>query len=132
MHTGDIGHIDQDGCVFIDGRIKRMIIRFDGVKIFPTYIEEKMLTCQYVGDCCCVAAKDEYHEIGQVPVVFYTTTTDEKDTSIIETELRRISQESLPEYSQPSAYKKIDELPRTNAGKVDYKKLEDMNSLDIK
>ena len=34
IHTGDIGYIDEDGCVFVTGRMKRMIIRFDGFKVF--------------------------------------------------------------------------------------------------
>lgn len=126
IHTGDIGYIDEDGCVFVVGRMKRMIIRFDGFKIFPAVVEEKMLTCCLIEDCSCVAMKDERHDVGQVPVVFYTMSNANVTCEFVEQELRKISEELLPEYSQPYDYKMIDELPRTHAGKIDYRKLEEM------
>lgn len=126
MHTGDIGYIDENGCVFIVGRLKRMIVRFDGFKIFPSLVEEKILTCPLVSDCSCVAMKDKEHEVGEVAVIFYTTKDKNAVAENIENELRKISEQFLPKYSQPSAYHMIDELPYTHAGKVDYRKLEGM------
>ena len=126
MHTGDIGHVDEDGCVFIDGRMKRMIVRFDGFKLFPTLIEEKLLTCGLIDNCSCVGMSDDGHGVGQVAVVFYTIKDDEGNLEEVENELRKTALELLPKYSQPFAYKKIDELPRTKIGKVDYRKLESL------
>ena len=126
MHTGDIGYIDENGCVLIVGRLKRMIVRFDGFKIFPSLVEEKILTCPLVSDCSCVAMKDKEHEVGEVAVIFYTTKDKNAVADNIENELRKISEQFLPKYSQPSAYHMIDELPYTHAGKVDYRKLEGM------
>ncbi|MBR3646725.1 MAG: AMP-binding protein, partial [Lachnospiraceae bacterium] len=40
IHTGDIGYMTEDGMLYIDGRIKRMIIRNDGFKVFPPIIED--------------------------------------------------------------------------------------------
>lgn len=131
IHTGDIGYIDEDGCVFVTGRMKRMIIRFDGFKVFPSVVEEKMLTCHLIEDCSCVAMKDEQHDVGQVPIVFYTMSNTNVTCEFVEQELRKISEELLPEYSQPYDYKMIDELPRTRAGKVDYRKLEEMQRENI-
>lgn len=42
IHSGDLGYMDSDGFVFIEGRTKRLIIRHDGFKIFPTLIENKI------------------------------------------------------------------------------------------
>lgn len=126
MHTGDIGYIDEDGCVFISGRIKRMIVRHDGFKVFPAFIEEKMLTCKKIDNCSCVSKNDEIHGSGQLPVVFYTLKNKTDSVQSVENDLREIAKQLLPDYSQPYAYKYVKELPRTHAGKVDYRKLESM------
>ena len=39
IHSGDLGYIDDEGFVFVIGRLKRMITRFDGHKVFPITIE---------------------------------------------------------------------------------------------
>ena len=123
MHTGDIGHIDEDGCVFIEGRMKRMIIRYDGFKVFPTKVEDVLSKVDKVELCCCVAKDDENHDSGQLPVVFVVPKSG-TDHSVIEVELERISNARLPEYSRPSKFYFIDSLPMTNANKVDYRELE--------
>ena len=123
MHTGDIGHIDEDGCVFIEGRMKRMIIRYDGFKVFPTKVEDVLSKVDKVELCCCVAKDDETHDSGQLPVVFVVPKSG-TDHSVIEVELERISNARLPEYSRPSKFYFIDSLPMTNANKVDYRELE--------
>ena len=123
MHTGDIGHIDEDGCVFIEGRMKRMIIRYDGFKVFPTKVEDVLSKMDKVELCCCVAKDDETHDSGQLPVVFVVPKSG-TDHSVIEVELERISNARLPEYSRPSKFYFVDSLPMTNANKVDYRELE--------
>ena len=125
MHTGDIGHIDEDGCVFIDGRMKRMIIRYDGFKVFPTKVEDVLSKSDNVELCCCVAKDDENHDNGQVPVVFIVARSG-ADHSVIEDDLLMRSNSMLPEYSRPSKIFFVDSLPMTNANKVDYRKLENM------
>lgn len=43
IHTGDIGYVDEDGFVNVCGRVKRLIIRSDGFKVFPAHIENVVL-----------------------------------------------------------------------------------------
>lgn len=129
MHTGDIGYIDEDGCVFICGRIKRMIVRFDGFKVFPAFVEEKMLTCKRIDNCSCVAKDDKIHGSGQMPVLFYTLKDNNETEILVEEELRKIAEQLLPSYSLPSEYICVDELPRTHAGKINYRKLEDIANI---
>lgn len=123
MHTGDIAHLDEDGCIFVEGRIKRMIIRFDGFKIFPNDIEEKLMKSDKIDNCCCVGIDDGEYKVGQVPVVFYVPHDGYNDNDI-EKELRKIASKQISEYSQPAKYLSINEMPRTHAGKIDYRALE--------
>ncbi len=126
MHTGDLGYIDEDGCVFIIGRIKRMITKYDGFKVFPSLVEEKILKCPLIENCSCVAMNDREHGVGQVPVVFVVVKSNEPDKNAIEKQLAEISANQLPDYSRPIKYFFIEQLPLTHAGKVDYRKLEQM------
>jgi long-subunit acyl-CoA synthetase (AMP-forming) len=55
VHTGDIGHINENGSLFIVDRIKRMMIRYDGFKIFPSIIENVIGSHKAVEACKVVA-----------------------------------------------------------------------------
>ena len=61
VHTGDLGYINNDGILFIKGRIKRIIIRFDGIKIYPIDIETKLYQNPIVMKSAVVGAKDNQH-----------------------------------------------------------------------
>ena len=124
LHTGDIAHIDEDGCVFIEGRIKRMIIKFDGFKVFPDDVESKLMKCEKIENCCCVAA-DEPDGCGQIPVLFYVSKSGCVEAEV-ESELKKLSEENISSYARPVKYIAIEKLPRTGAQKVDYRKLEEM------
>ena len=128
IHSGDLGHIDEDGCVYIDGRLKRMIIRFDGFKVFPPFIENVVTTHKAVESCCAVGTPDKSHSQGQLPIVHIVLKPEYKgrDTEV-EFELVELCKNELPEYAQPSAYKFRETLPVTPIGKVDFKALEQEN-----
>jgi long-chain acyl-CoA synthetase len=124
MHTGDIGHVDEDGCIFIEGRIKRMIIKYDGFKVFPNAVEEKILTCSLVENCACVGIEDKVHGAGQLPIAVIVPSDKNTDENTIKDEVQKICKRELSEYAQPAEYYFYDKLPLTHAGKVDYRVLE--------
>lgn len=124
MHTGDVGYIDEDGCVFIEGRIKRMIIKYDGFKVFPNAVEEKILTSSLVENCVCIGIDDKKNGIGQLPVVVIVPADKNTDENVIKDEIRKLVDCELPEYAQPTDYYLYGKLPLTHAGKVDYRALE--------
>ncbi len=68
IHSGDIGYIDTDGNVFIEGRIKRMIIRNDGFKVYPLQIEKVIMNHPDIENCCTVAAPDKEFSQGSLPL----------------------------------------------------------------
>ena len=125
IHTGDLGYVDDDGFVFIEGRIKRMIIRYDGFKVFPPYIEKVVMAEPAVESCCAVAKPDVSHEQGNLPFVFCVLKPGvDKTQSQIKERLIALCRGKLPEYSQPIGFQFISELPVTPIGKVDYRALE--------
>ena len=125
-HTGDVGYMDEDGFVFLDSRIKRLIIRHDGFKVFPSMIENVISRHPAVQQCCVVGYTDKDHVQGRLPFVYVVLdpAADHKKRQIVR-ELQQICKEELPEYVQPVGYKFLDELPLTPIGKVDYRKLEE-------
>lgn len=124
-HTGDMGYLDEDGFVYLDSRIKRMIIRHDGFKVFPSMIENVVSRHPAVHQCSVVGCADKDHVQGRLPFVYIVLKADTtaKKKQVIR-ELERMCAEELPEYVQPVAYKFIPSMPMTPVGKVDYRQLE--------
>lgn len=124
-HTGDMGYLDEDGFVYLDSRIKRMIIRHDGFKVFPSMIENVVSRHPAVHQCSVVGCADKDHTQGRLPFVYIVLKSDTtaKKKQVIR-ELERMCAEDLPEYVQPVAYKFISSMPMTPVGKVDYRQLE--------
>ena len=100
--------------VHVEGRLKRMIIRHDGFKVFPPFIEDVVVTHPAIENCCVVAQKDRVHGVGAMPFVFCTlkdgVSTEEEQ---IISELKDICLDEIPEYSQPVGYKFVSQLPLT-------------------
>ena len=124
-HTGDMAYLDQDGFVYLDSRNKRMIIRHDGFKVFPSMIENVVSRHPAVHQCSVVGCADKDHTQGRLPFVYIVLKAGitAKKKQVIR-ELERMCAEELPEYVQPVAYKFISSMPMTPVGKVDYRQLE--------
>ena len=125
VHTGDIGHINEDGSLFIVDRIKRMMIRYDGFKIFPSLIENVIGKHEAVEGCKVVAIADQDHSQGKLPKAHIVLKPQYKDKEdIVLEQIKLLCLEQLPEYVQPVAYKFRESLPLTAVGKIDYIALE--------
>ncbi len=75
-HTGDMGYLDEDGFVYLDSRIKRMIIRHDGFKVFPSMIENVVSRHPAVHQCSVVGCADKDHVQGRLPFVYIVLKAD--------------------------------------------------------
>ena len=117
-------NITQQGFLYIDGRIKRIIIRHDGFKVFPTQIENVIATCPEVKTCCAIGRADKDHSQGKLPVVYITLSREKKDKMKLKEELNSLCKQMLPEYMQPIDFVFIDKMPLTANGKVDFHELE--------
>ena len=128
IHSGDIGYMDENGSLFVLGRMKRMIIRYDGFKIFPVQIEGVIKQNEIISDAAVVGIKDRNHSQGKLAYAFIVAPNIDDEKLI--NEVSKMCEEQLPEYARPIGYKVVNEIPLTDIGKVDYRKLEEMINND--
>ena len=123
IHSGDLGYMDEDGFLFIKGRIKRMITRFDGHKVFPVNIESMVSAHENVHNCCVIGVDDREHAQGQYPMILVELTegTDKRTACI---HIFAECMERLEERGKPVAILPVDKIPLTGAGKNDYRAIE--------
>jgi len=127
IHTGDVGFVDEDGFINVCGRVKRLIIRYDGFKVFPTHIENVVLQHDFVENCCVVGMEDKQHMQGKLPVVFVVCNQRfDNDRERLISEIKTLCGEQLPEYAQPVDIHFVEKLPLTSIGKIDYRALEEI------
>lgn len=112
FRTGDMGRQDEDGFVYITGRIKEMLI-IGGENVFPREIEEVLDKHPSVNASAVVGAPDESR--GEIAVAFIETVEDEE---FDEGALRTFCREHLPQFKVPREIRHIDELPRNPTGKI--------------
>lgn len=132
VHSGDLGYITSNGNLYIIDRIKRMIIRHDGFKIFPTMIEDVIKKLSFVKDCKVVGVKDIDYSQGKLPVAHIILHEGISWNDNIKNELYRVCEKELPEYCQLKDIVFDDEFPLTPIGKVDFKKMEMLDEEKIK
>jgi len=112
LSSGDVGHIDSDGRLFIDGRDDEMIVS-GGENVFPREVEDLLADHSGVVEVAVIGVEDE--EFGQ-RLKAYVVTTGEAEVS--EEELRAHVKANLAGYKAPREIEFLDELPRNATGKI--------------
>ncbi len=110
VRTGDVGHIDEDGFVWLDGRLGDVINR-GGNKVFPNEVEDVLCLAPTVREAAVVGVPDD--RLGEVPVAFVVT-----DAPVGADALQSHCRQHLVAYKVPVAFRRVDGLPRTEVGKV--------------
>lgn len=126
IHSGDIGYLDTDGFVYIKGRIKQIIIKFDGHKVFPVQIEGIISRHKAVGACAVVGIPDPDHGQGQVPlgiVELKSTLGADADKEAIRREILELCDQVCEERGKPADVVFIDHMLHTALNKHDYRRL---------
>ncbi|ORU90251.1 MAG: long-chain-fatty-acid--CoA ligase [Cycloclasticus sp. symbiont of Poecilosclerida sp. M] len=111
LKTGDIAKIDDNGFFYIVDRIKDMIL-VSGFNVYPNEIENVIVEHEGVLECGVIGVPDEKR--GEAVKAFVVR----KDDSLTEAELLSFCKENLTGYKTPDKIVFIQELPKTNVGKV--------------
>jgi acyl-CoA synthetase (AMP-forming)/AMP-acid ligase II len=126
LDTGDIGHLDEDGYLFLAGRSDDVINR-GGEKIYPREIEDFLLAQPGVLSVAVVAAYDEV--LGARPVA-YVVPHGTWPGRELAAALREACEGALPRAKRPSVFHLVQELPLGSTGKVARRRLRELAAAD--
>ena len=112
MSTGDVGHFDVDGRLFVDGRDDDMIVS-GGENLFPGEVEGLLITHEAVEEAAVIGVEDA--DFGKRLAAFVVL---RPGATMSEDEVREFVRRNLARYKVPRDVTFIDELPRNPTGKV--------------
>ncbi len=122
MSTGDVGHFDAAGRLFIDGRDDDMIVS-GGENLFPGEVEELLLTHPAIEEAAAIGVDDD--EFGKRLAAFVVRRSGQ---SLTEEEVKDFVKDNLARYKVPREVTFLDELPRNPTGKVLKRQLRELAS----
>lgn len=118
LRTGDSGLKDKDGYISLLGREKEHI-NVGGKKVYPQEIETILNSIEQISESACIGYPDENGVMGEVVKAFLVGNQFLVDIQTI----KSIIQSKLEPYKWPNSYEWIDEIPKTDSGKIKRFKL---------
>jgi long-chain acyl-CoA synthetase len=115
LHTGDVGHIDEEGYVFITDRLKEMI-NASGFKVYPRLVEEAIYQHPAVREAAVIGIPDPYR--GQTVKAYVAL---KAGMALTAEELDAFLVDRLSKIEKPTAYEFRADLPKTVIGKIQKK-----------
>ncbi|MCX8454292.1 o-succinylbenzoate--CoA ligase [Paenarthrobacter ureafaciens] len=112
FRSGDMGHLDEEGFLFVSDRIKDMIIS-GGENIYPAEVEAAIAELPAVGSVAVIGVADD--KWGEVPKAIVTL---RERASLTEEQLRSHLDGRLARYKIPKSVVFVEEMPRTASGKI--------------
>jgi fatty-acyl-CoA synthase len=119
LSSGDVGHIDEGGRLFVDGRDDEMIVS-GGENIFPREVEDLLADFDGIREVAVIGVDDE--QFGQRLAAFVVL---EEGAAVSEADLGAHVKANLASYKTPREVEFMDELPRNATGKVLKRELRD-------
>lgn len=111
VNTGDMGHLDAAGRLYIDGRDDEMIVS-GGENVYPAEVADVLATHPAVTDVAVIGVPD--HEFGQVLRAYLVTAGQMPSTDELKAHIRG----RLEKYKVPKEFVAVDEIPRNPTGKI--------------
>jgi fatty-acyl-CoA synthase len=118
LSSGDVGHFDDDGRLFIDGRDDEMIVS-GGENVFPREVEDLLANHDSIDEAAVIGVDDE--QFGQRLKAFVVISSG---AELDEAAVKGYVKENLARYKVPREVAFLDELPRNPTGKVLKRELE--------
>ena len=115
LHTGDVGHLDDDGYLYVVDRIKDLIIR-GGFNVYPRDVEDVLLSHPAVAAAAVVGKPDP--KLGEEVVAFVQLSAE-----VTAEELVAFGKEHLGAYKYPREVRIVPAIPLTSVMKTDRKAL---------
>jgi acyl-CoA synthetase (AMP-forming)/AMP-acid ligase II len=112
MSTGDVGHLDEEGRLFVEGRDDEMIVS-GGENVFPAEIEDLLAKHDAVREVAVIGVDDE--KFGQALKAFVAK---RDGAQLSEDEVKQLVKSNLAGFKVPREVEFVDELPRNATGKV--------------
>ncbi len=112
MHTGDAGLIDEDGYLFIQDRVKDMIVS-GGENVYPREVEDVLFQHPAVGDAAVIGVPDD--KWGEAVKAIVVPKAGESPSA---EDIMNFCSGRLAGYKRPRSVDFIDQLPRNPSGKV--------------
>lgn len=133
VRTLDLGRIEEDGSIYIDGRIKRLVIRPDGHNVSPFAIENVINKDPRVLASAVVGRPSEDGGHGAYPVAYIVLKDEYKnDSGRVISEIDNAIKMVLPQRDVARYFEVIDEIPLTDIGKVNIKELEKREKVRVR
>ncbi|WP_144905974.1 class I adenylate-forming enzyme family protein [Halobellus captivus] len=118
LHTEDLGTVDEDGYLYITGRLDNMMI-VGGENVYPTDVEETLVQHPAISQAVVIAIPDERK--GEIPVA-NVVLRDGEDLTEKELQQWFISQDAA--FKHPRVVRFLNELPKTALGKINRSQLQ--------
>jgi 4-coumarate--CoA ligase len=122
LHTGDIGHIDADGHLFVVDRLKELI-KYKGFQVPPAELEALLLTHPQVADAAVIGIPDD--EAGEIPAAFVVLKEGQDSTAA---DIESFVAENVAHYKQIRQLTFVDAIPKSASGKILRRVLRDQAS----
>ncbi|MFJ8190973.1 4-coumarate--CoA ligase family protein [Streptomyces sp. NPDC096094] len=120
LHTGDVGHVDADGWLFVVDRVKELI-KYKGFQVAPAELEALLLTHPGIADAAVIGAyNDDGNEVPHAYVVRQPAAPD-----LSEGEIMMYVAERVAPYKRVRRVTFIDGVPRAASGKILRRELRD-------
>jgi len=121
FHTGDVAVMDEKGYFTIVDRLKDMIL-VSGFNVYPNEIENVLAAHPGILEVGAVGIPDDHS--GEVVKIFVVL----KDKSLTEDDIKQFCRENFTGYKRPKVIAFVDELPKSNVGKILRRELRDQDT----